>query len=195
MNLLLLPPRQDQRLPGVRTVRDAQKLLDETDDLAASRALVRGLGIISSRSAALWVAPSHRKPPMAARAVPAQSVVTRHVEPCGHVELLSRLRANAKDFYRRRRAGPPEHQLRRCPDFLGSGERAAAPPDPRKRPPARPPGPGSAGRRHQAKSAATHRRSPSKYAPRCHRARPEAPVSRQGGRAVPPPPRWQTYGL
>ena len=44
---------------------------------------------------------------MAARAVPAQSVVTRHVEPCGHVELLSRLQAYGKDFYRQRRAGPP----------------------------------------------------------------------------------------
>src|SRR5262249_41450279 len=59
-------------------------------------------------------------PPMAARAAPAQSVVTRHVEPCGHAGLLSRRQANARDFYRRRRAGPPEHQLRRCPDFLGA---------------------------------------------------------------------------
>jgi len=129
---------------------------------------------------------------MVARAVPAQAAVTRHVEPCGHVGLLSRLQANAKDFYRQRRAGPPGHQLRLCPDALAHGERAAAPPDPRKRRPARPPGPGSAGRRRQARLAAARRRSPARYAPQWHRVRPAVPVARQGGQAVPPPPRWQT---
>src|SRR5262249_47710307 len=194
MNFLLLPPRQDQRLPRMRAVRDAEELFNETQEPPGCRGPFRGLGISNSLGAALRAAFSHRKPPMAVRAAPAQAVVTRRVESCGHVGLLARLRANAKDFYRQRRAGPPEHQLRRCPDFLGSGERAAAPPDPRKRPPARLPGPGSAGRRHQANSAATHRRSPSKYAPRCHRARPEAPVSRQAGQAVPAPPTWRTVG-
>ena len=40
MDLLLLPRRQDERLPGIWTVRDTQELLDEGDDLAALRALV-----------------------------------------------------------------------------------------------------------------------------------------------------------
>src|SRR5262249_57780066 len=129
---------------------------------------------------------------MAVRAAPAQAVVTRRVESCGQVGLLARLRANAKDFFRQRRAGPPERQLRRCPDALGRGERAVAPPDPRKRPPARLPGPGSAGRRHRARLAVAHRQSLARYAPRRHRARPAVPVSLPARLAASPPVGWQT---
>jgi hypothetical protein len=43
MDLLLLPRRQDQRLPGIGAVGDAQKFLDKADHLATGGALI-GLG-------------------------------------------------------------------------------------------------------------------------------------------------------